>query len=113
MSPSDLAKACGMFPKLRLPVRLKTFKSGLIVVQDSSTSEEIMERNLLRYIASLNQGATPLDIGAQFHWSVGVAMEVLQVPPMSFSSDTRWRKKRVCYVEMSLLKVSDSGKIGF
>jgi ESCRT-II complex subunit VPS36 len=68
-----------MFPKLRLPVRLKTFKSGLIAVQDASTSEEITERNLLRHITSLNRGVTPLEIGSQFHWSVGVATEILQV----------------------------------
>lgn len=79
MSPADLAKACGMFPKLRLPVRLKTFKSGLVVVQDASTSDEVMERNLIRFITTLNHGVTPLEIGAQFHWSVSVAMEILQV----------------------------------
>ena len=78
----DLAKACAVFPKLRLPVRLKTFKSGLIVVMDSSSTEEVIERNLLRFIVSLDNGATALEVGCKFNWSVGVATEILQVPPV-------------------------------
>jgi len=72
-----------MFPRLRLPVRLKTFKSGLIVVMDSSSTEEVIERNLLRYIVSLDNGGTALEVGTKFNWSVGVATEILQVPPVS------------------------------
>lgn len=68
-----------MFPKLRLPVRLMTFKSGLIAVQDSSMTEDVVERSVLRYLASVNRGVTALEVGGQFHWSVGVAMELLQV----------------------------------
>jgi ESCRT-II complex subunit VPS36 len=79
VSPTDLAKACAMFPKMRLPVRLKTFKSGLVVVQDSSASDEIVERNLLRFITGGQTGVTALEIGRKFNWSVGVAMELLQV----------------------------------
>lgn len=84
MSPTDLAKACAMFPKLRLPVRLKTFKSGLIVVMDSSSTEEVIERNLLRFIVSLDNGATALEVGGKFNWSVGVATEILQVYPVNY-----------------------------
>jgi len=73
-----------MFPRLRLPVRLKTFKSGLIVLMDSSSTEEVIERNLLRYIVSLDNGATALEVGAKFNWSVGVATEILQVTPVSY-----------------------------
>ena len=84
MSPTDLANACAMFPKLRLPVRLKTFKSGLIVVMDSSSTEEVIERNLLRFIVSIDNGATALEVGGKFNWSVGVATEILQVPPVNY-----------------------------
>ena len=73
-----------MFPKLRLPVRLKTFKSGLIVVMDSSSTEEVIERNLLRFIVSLHNGATALEVGGKFNWSVGVATEILQVYPVNY-----------------------------
>jgi len=79
VSPTDLAGACGMFPKLRLPVGLMTFKSGLVVVRDSSTTEDVVERNVLRYLASVGHGVTALEVGGQFNWSVGVAMELLQM----------------------------------
>jgi ESCRT-II complex subunit VPS36 len=67
-----------MFPKLRLPVRVKTFKSGLVVVMDSSATEEVIERNLLRFAVERN-GVTALEVGGKFNWSIGVAMELLQV----------------------------------
>ena len=90
-----------MFPKLRLPVRLKTFKSGLIVVMDSSSTEEVIERNLLRYIISLDSGATALQVGGKFNWSVGVATEILQVYLLSLSVlSFRWRRREVYCVEM-------------
>jgi ESCRT-II complex subunit VPS36 len=70
-----------MFSKLRLPVRVKTFKSGLVVVMDSSATEEVIERNLLRFITTVKTGVTALQIGGKFNWSVGVAAELLQVRP--------------------------------
>ena len=75
-----------MFPKLRLPVRLKTFKSGLIVVMDSSATEEVIERNLLRYLVSLDSGATAFEVSGKFSWSVGVAMEILLVHPVTYGN---------------------------
>lgn len=65
-----IAKACAMFPKLRLPVRLKTLKSSLIIAMVSSVTEEVIERNLLHYIVSLDSGATALEMGGKFNWSV-------------------------------------------
>lgn len=69
-----------MFLKLRLPVRVKTFKSGLIVVQDSSASDEVVERNILRFVKSVQNGVTALEVGGRFNWSFGIAMELLYVP---------------------------------
>lgn len=79
MSPADLAKACGMFSKLRLPIRRKIFRSGLIVIMDSSATEEFIERQILTFITGSGEGVTALQIGNKFHWSVGVASELLQV----------------------------------
>jgi len=84
VSPTDLAKACGMFTKLRLPIRQKTFRSGLIVIMDSSATEEVLERQLLTFITSCGVGVTALQVGNKFHWSVSVASELLQVPPLRF-----------------------------
>ena len=84
VSPTDLAKACGMFTKLRLPIRPKTFRSGLIVIMDSSATEEVLERQLLTFITTSGVGVTALQVGNKFHWSVSVASELLQVPPLGF-----------------------------
>lgn len=88
VSPTDLAKACSMFPKLRLPVRVKSFKSGLIVLMDSSETEEVIERNLLR--CATERGVTALEVGAKFNWSVGVATELLQVRHGVFQVSRGW-----------------------
>ena len=65
-----IAKACAMFPKLCLPVHLKTLKSSLIIAMVSSVTEEVIERNLLHYIVSLDSDATALEMGGKFNWSV-------------------------------------------
>jgi hypothetical protein len=58
---------------------MKTFKSGLVVIMDSSAMEDVIERNLLRYILANKNGVTALQVGGYFNWSIGVAMELLQV----------------------------------
>ena len=68
-----------MFPKLRLSVRSKTFKSGLMVIMDSSATDEVVEQKILRFIMDTNGGITAYELGTKFNWSVGVAMELLQV----------------------------------
>ena len=78
VSPTDLAKAVTIFPKLRLPVRVKTFKSGLVVIMDSSATEEVIGRDLLRMAET---GVTAMEVGGKFNWSVAVTMELLQVSP--------------------------------
>jgi ESCRT-II complex subunit VPS36 len=81
VSPTDLAKACAMFSKLRLPVRVKTFKSGLVVVQDSSASDDVVERNIVKFVTGERNGVTALEVGGKFNWSFGIAMELLYVHP--------------------------------
>ena len=68
-----------MFGKLRLPIRQKTFRSGLIVIMDSSATEESIESSILAFITASGAGVTPLQVGNKFSWSVGVASELLQV----------------------------------
>jgi hypothetical protein len=100
-----------MFPKMRLPVRLKTFKSGLVVVQDSSASDEVVERNLLRFITGGQKGVTALEVGGKFNWSVGVAMELLQVfVYMGMANGRRLRRMEFCAGTL-LLKGSGFGRI--
>lgn len=42
LSPEDLMNACGMFESMRLPVRMKTYESGVSVIQLESHSEDKM-----------------------------------------------------------------------
>lgn len=114
-----------MFSKLRLPVRQKQFKSGLIVIMDSSSTEEVIERNILRFITEKvgGGGITALEVGAKFNWSVGVAVELLQVtntPCWSLFSRSRefviddvcrWLRRRDVCVGMLLLRGYDFGRI--
>jgi hypothetical protein len=51
---------------------------------DSSSTEEVIERNLLLFIVSLDNGSTALEVGGKFNWSIGVATEILQVPPENY-----------------------------
>jgi ESCRT-II complex subunit VPS36 len=79
VSPADLVGACGMFERLRLAIRVKTFRSGLIVIMDSGATEEVIERQILTFITTSGDGMTALQVGTKFQWSVGVASELLQV----------------------------------
>lgn len=45
----------------------------------SSATQKVIKRNPLRCIVSLDSGAAALEVGRKFNWSVGVAMEILQV----------------------------------
>jgi len=40
VSPDDLVNACKMFEPLKLPLRMRRFESGVLVVQSLSHSEE-------------------------------------------------------------------------
>jgi hypothetical protein len=115
VSPTDLAKACGMFSRLRLPVKLKTFKSGLVVLLDASFTEDVVERNLLMFVEGSGGGVTALEVGRKFHWSIGVSMELLQVSLFFNLRFLIFRRRRIrgYYVEMLQLKEFGFGRIDF
>jgi ESCRT-II complex subunit VPS36 len=79
VSPVDLVGACGMFERLRMAIRVKTFRSGLIVIMDSGATEQVIERQIIGFVTTSKCGMTALQVGAKFQWSVGVASELLQV----------------------------------
>lgn len=81
ISPSDFEKAARLWEKLRLPVRLRRFKSGLLVVQRNDRSDEktIQQiQNWLRDLPTL-RGVTAQEAAQHFGWSVGVASEELEM----------------------------------
>ncbi|KAJ8609220.1 hypothetical protein MRB53_039256 [Persea americana] len=89
VSPSDFAAATEHFDRLKLPVRLRKFKSGLQVVQGRDRSDEKTIAAILEWLKDLGSvppertpawdwslwgcGVTALDAAERFGWSVGVA----------------------------------------
>lgn len=94
-SPSDFQKAAGLWEKLKLPVRLRRFKSGLLVVQRFDWSDEKTIRKLQDWMEELRRvppddpvpwdwslfgrAITAQEAAHRFKWSVGVATEELEM----------------------------------
>ncbi|KAH7350255.1 EAP30/Vps36 family-domain-containing protein [Pyrenochaeta sp. MPI-SDFR-AT-0127] len=95
VSPTDFEKAARMWDTLRLPVRLRQFKSGLLVVQGRDRTDEKTIASLLTWLKGLHQeppamditwdwetygrGVTAQETAERFGWSVGVATEELEM----------------------------------
>ncbi|RUP43966.1 integrated structural and functional model of the Escrt-Ii complex, partial [Jimgerdemannia flammicorona] len=52
ISPEDLYKACSLFEQLNLPMRLRHFDSGLLVVQSLSHTDEHVARRIVEHVQS-------------------------------------------------------------
>jgi ESCRT-II complex subunit VPS36 len=95
VSPMDFEKAARLWEKLKLPVRLRQFKSGVLVVQASDRTDEKTIKSLLSWLEDLHsfppdkdlpwdwrefgRGVTALDAAERFGWSIGVATEELEM----------------------------------
>ncbi|KAH6838414.1 EAP30/Vps36 family-domain-containing protein [Alternaria alternata] len=95
VSPADFEKAARMWDTLKLPVRLRKFKSGLLVVQGRDRTDEKTIASLLAWLKTLHQtppnmdvtwdwqafgrGVTAQETAERFGWSVGVATEELEM----------------------------------
>ncbi len=95
VSPLDFEKAARLWEKLRLPVRLRQFKSGVLVVQASDRTDEKTIKALLAWLSDLHvfppdrdlawdwqvfgRGVTAQDAAERFGWSIGVAEEELDM----------------------------------
>lgn len=97
VSPADLAAAADLFDKLSLPIRLRRFKSGLLVVQERSRTDAKTISAILGWLASIRErgevmygvpaefgrGVTVVEVAERFGWSVGVAAEELELAEAS------------------------------
>lgn len=95
VSPSDFQKAAELWEKLKLPVRLRRFKSGLLVVQRYDWTDEKIIQQFEIWMLELQQqspselvswdwcifgkGVTAQEAARRFGWSVGVAAEELEM----------------------------------
>ncbi|PKS09267.1 hypothetical protein jhhlp_003881 [Lomentospora prolificans] len=95
VSPRDFEKAARMWETLKLPVRLRTFKSGVMVVQSHDHTDEATIAAILAWLQDLHEfppekevswdwhafgvGVTAQDAAQRFGWSLGVAEEELEM----------------------------------
>ena len=95
ISPLDFEKAATMWESLHLPIRLRRFKSGLLVVQEKNRTDLKTIASLLSWLRepqytfppaeadqiarTFGRGATAQDAAERFGWSVGVATEELEM----------------------------------
>lgn len=93
VSPNDFEKAARLWDNLKLPLRLRTFRSGVMVVQGSDRTDEITISALLSWLRDLHEfpptrevvwdwrqfgrGVTAHETAERFGWSLGVAEEEL------------------------------------
>ncbi|PUU75154.1 EAP30/Vps36 family-domain-containing protein [Tuber borchii] len=72
-------KAIGLFEKLKLPVRVPRFWSGLLVVQEARSSDAEIVRRIMECVAGpgWGRGVTTAQAAERFGWSIGVAAEEL------------------------------------
>eukprot|EP01095_Lingulamoeba_sp_RSL-Kostka_P018282 TRINITY_DN996_c1_g1_i2.p1 TRINITY_DN996_c1_g1~~TRINITY_DN996_c1_g1_i2.p1 ORF type:complete len:214 (+),score=78.69 TRINITY_DN996_c1_g1_i2:562-1203(+) len=76
ISPDDLFKACQNLDKLELPVRMRFFESGVIVLQTVDHSDDAFGEKVISYIDK-NGPASILDIAQGFSISITLAQEQL------------------------------------
>lgn len=95
VSPMDFEKAARLWSKLKLPVRLRTFRSGVMVVQSRDRTDSTTVRTLLSWLQDLHEfppdrdvswdwqefgrGVTAQEAAERFGWSLGVAEEELMM----------------------------------
>ncbi|KAF4988880.1 hypothetical protein FGRMN_9496 [Fusarium graminum] len=93
VSPADFEKAARLWSKLKLPVRLRTFRSGVMVVQRRDRTDGATVRAILAWLQDLHEfppdrdvpwdwqqfgrGVTAQEAAERFGWSLGVAEEEL------------------------------------
>ncbi|KAF9578507.1 Vacuolar protein-sorting-associated protein 36 [Lunasporangiospora selenospora] len=81
ISPKDLNTACQMFEELNLPLRLRKFDSGLLVIQTLARySDDEVAQSILGKIQSLPMGAPGLsavELASAVQISVALATEQL------------------------------------
>jgi len=95
ISPLDFGKAARLWEKLNLPVRLRQFKNGLLVVQRYDWTDDKTIAQLHNWFQELHtmppsggsswdweafgRGVTPYEAARRFGWSMGVATEELEM----------------------------------
>jgi len=76
ISPDDLYRACVLFDELNLPVRLRRFESGVLVVQSLSQTDDAIAKQIADLIR-LDGAQTAFDVARTKNISIALATEQL------------------------------------
>lgn len=95
ISPLEFEKATRLWERLKLPVRLRQFKNGLLVVQQADRTDDKTIAQLLSWLQDSHTSSSDSEVGwayqasrrgitaqeaaQRFGWSVGVAIEELEM----------------------------------
>jgi ESCRT-II complex subunit VPS36 len=95
VSPSDFKTAAQMWEKLKLPILLRQFKSGLLVVHSTDRTEDKVIASILAWLKEIRnhpppegaawvwgmygRGITISEAAARFGWSIGITTEELEM----------------------------------
>ena len=95
VSPADFHHAAEAWERLQLPIRLRRFRSGLLVVQPRNWTDDKTISQLVSWLRSLQAsppedatvwdwnvfgcGVTAQEAASRFGWSLGVANEELEM----------------------------------
>ncbi|POS87275.1 hypothetical protein EPUL_003517 [Erysiphe pulchra] len=95
VSPNDFAKATNQWEGLKLPFRLRRFKSGVLIVQGNEHTDQKIITSIKSWLKDLHTippehevawdwrrfgyGVTAEETAERFGWSIGVAEEELEM----------------------------------
>jgi len=77
ISPDDLLASAKLMSILHLPMHMRSFESGVIVIQANEFNDKTMSENLLKYISQDSNGVTAIQVSAQFKISLVIANQNL------------------------------------
>ena len=98
ISPDDLVEVATILGPLGLAMSIRTFGSGVIVIQADSHDDHIMGHNI-RALASQHGSVTSVDIAAQLRIPLTLAREhaLVRIPlGLAATQPTRARTTRMC-----------------
>lgn len=78
VSPDDLYRACVLFEELGVPVRLKKFESGVLVVQSVNYNDDTIGKQIADLIR-LDGPQTAFEVARTKNISIALATEELLV----------------------------------
>jgi ESCRT-II complex subunit VPS36 len=94
ISPEDLYKSSCQFDTLHLPIRLKRYESGLLVIQSLNLSDERVAQRIISHVKKFGP-ITAMKIAELESLALPVAMEQLYV---NIIASLHYNAHQFCYL---------------